>query len=246
MKADTYFQLNPMLEEAIKFAALHLEGVAHEWWHHDTITLGHDQINTYAEFIERLIDRFGGKDPELNFKDLAQLRQTELVDQYIAEFQKISVLVTNISERRQTVLFMDWLTELLKGWVKWFNLATLSEAIKKAQSMTSSLASSSRGYSHSKPSMFSMDKDNKPPLRKPLLDEATRQELRRKKICYNFKGPWELGHRCLGKGKINYIEVVSDDEDEHEDIPTEDSQPDEDTKMVSLNHMERIAALVFI
>ena len=86
MKADTYFQLNPMPEEAIKFAALHLEGIAHEWWHHDTITLGHDQINTYEEFTERLIDRFDGKDPELNFKNLAQLRQTESVDQYIAEF----------------------------------------------------------------------------------------------------------------------------------------------------------------
>ena len=56
MKADTYFQLNPMpKEETIKFAALHLEGVVHEWWHHDTITLGHDQINTYTEFTERLI-----------------------------------------------------------------------------------------------------------------------------------------------------------------------------------------------
>ena len=57
IKADTYFQLNPIPEEAtIKFAALHLEAVAHEWWHHDTITLGHDQINTYAEFTERLIE----------------------------------------------------------------------------------------------------------------------------------------------------------------------------------------------
>lgn len=43
MKVNTYFQLNPMpKEEAIKFVALHLEGVVHEWWHHNTITLGHD------------------------------------------------------------------------------------------------------------------------------------------------------------------------------------------------------------
>ena len=81
MKADTYFQLNPMPEEeAIKFVTLHLEGVAHEWWHHGTITLGHDQIKPYAEFTERLIERFDGKDPKLNFKDLAQLRQTRSVD----------------------------------------------------------------------------------------------------------------------------------------------------------------------
>lgn len=34
-KLDTYFQLNPMMEEeAIKYVALHLDGVAHEWWHH--------------------------------------------------------------------------------------------------------------------------------------------------------------------------------------------------------------------
>lgn len=47
-KLDTYFQLNPMMEdEAIKNAALHLEGIAHEWWHHGQITLGHNQINTY-------------------------------------------------------------------------------------------------------------------------------------------------------------------------------------------------------
>ena len=72
MKYDTYFQLNPMLEEeVIKFIALHLEGVAHEWWHHDTITLGHDKIKTYAKLTERLVERFDGKDPELNFKDLA-------------------------------------------------------------------------------------------------------------------------------------------------------------------------------
>ena len=65
---------------AIKFAALHLEGVAHEWWHHGTITLGHDQINTYVEFTEKLIERFDGKDSELNFKELAQLKQTGSVD----------------------------------------------------------------------------------------------------------------------------------------------------------------------
>ena len=43
LKTETYFQLNPMPEaEAIKFAALHLEEVAQEWWHHGLVTLGHD------------------------------------------------------------------------------------------------------------------------------------------------------------------------------------------------------------
>lgn len=81
-------------------------------------------------------------------------------------------------------------------------------------------------------------------LKKSSLDEAIRQELQKKKLCFNCKGPGELGHRCLGKEKIHYIEVVFDDEDEHEDIPSEENQPHKDTKMVSLNHTERIATLV--
>lgn len=102
LKVDTYFQLNPMpKEEAIEFTTLHLEGVAHEWWHHGLVSLGHDQVTSYVEFIERLIDRFDGKDPELNFKDLAQLKQTGTVENYITEFQRVLVLVIDISERHR-------------------------------------------------------------------------------------------------------------------------------------------------
>lgn len=69
---DTYLQLNPMTkEESIKYAAMHLDGVAHEWWHHGMVIMGHNQINSYVEFTERLIERFDRKDPKLHFKELA-------------------------------------------------------------------------------------------------------------------------------------------------------------------------------
>ena len=116
LNADTYFQLNPKpKKEAIKFATLHLEGVAHEWWHHGLVTLGHNQVTSYIKFTERLIHLFDRKDPELNFKDLAQLKQTGTVDNYVTEFQRLSVLVIDISERRRIVLFMDGLRESLRG-----------------------------------------------------------------------------------------------------------------------------------
>ena len=76
------------------------------------------------------------------------------------------------------------------------------------------------------------------------MDKATRQELRRKKLCFNYKGPREPGHRCLRKGKIHYIEVMFDDEDEQEETTAKDNQHHDDTNMVSLNRTERIAALV--
>jgi hypothetical protein len=56
-KLGTYYKLNQITEtEAIIFATLHLEGEAHEWWHHGLVTLGHSHITSYREFTERLMD----------------------------------------------------------------------------------------------------------------------------------------------------------------------------------------------
>jgi len=38
------------------------------------ITLGHIHITTYTKFNRRLLERFERKDPELHFRELAQLR----------------------------------------------------------------------------------------------------------------------------------------------------------------------------
>lgn len=106
------------------------------------VTLRHDQVTSFVKFTKRLIDHFDGTDPELNIKDLAQLKQTSTVDNYIIEFQRLSVLVIDISERHQIVLFMDGLKEPLRGWIKGFNLCTLNEAIKKVRDMATFLQNS--------------------------------------------------------------------------------------------------------
>jgi hypothetical protein len=80
-KLDTYFQLNPITKaEAIKFSTQHLDGEAHGWWYHGQVTLGHVSITTYEDFTQRLMDRFNKKDPEIHFRELAQLRQTSVDD----------------------------------------------------------------------------------------------------------------------------------------------------------------------
>ena len=60
-------------EDALKMAILHLDG--NEWWFHGLKTLGHDQVKTYGEFIDKVLERFEQKYPELSFKELAQLKQ---------------------------------------------------------------------------------------------------------------------------------------------------------------------------
>ena len=61
-------------EDALKMAILHLDGDVNEWWSHGLKTLGHDQVKKYGEFVDRVLERFGQKDPKLSFKELTQLK----------------------------------------------------------------------------------------------------------------------------------------------------------------------------
>jgi hypothetical protein len=49
------------------------------------------------------------------------------------------------------------------------------------------------------------------------MDDETRRELMRKKLCFNCRDPWVPGHKCMGKGEIHYIEVATDSVDSEEE-----------------------------
>jgi hypothetical protein len=125
--------------EAISFATLHLEGEAHEWWHHGLVTLGHSCITSYREFTERVMDRFDRRDPEIHFMNLAQLRQTGIAEAFITEFQRVAVVVTDISEPRLIMLFTEGLTEPLRRWVKAYRPPTLQDAILRTRDLADSV-----------------------------------------------------------------------------------------------------------
>lgn len=82
-----------------------------------------------------MIERSDKKDPDFHFKESAQLKQWDSMDAYIALFQRLFVLVVDISERRLIVLFMDGLLNPLKGWVKALNPFNLQLAIRKVRDM---------------------------------------------------------------------------------------------------------------
>ena len=67
-KLDVYFQVNPMVEEdALKMVILHIEGDANDWWFHGINTLGYDQISSYEDFSNALVERFYRKYPGIPF-----------------------------------------------------------------------------------------------------------------------------------------------------------------------------------
>jgi hypothetical protein len=110
-----YYKLNQMTKtKDISFTTPHLESEAHKWWHHGLVTLGHSHITSYMEFTEILMDRFDRRDPQIHFRDLVQLRQTSTTKAFITEFQRVAVVVTDISEPRLIMLFTEGLTEPLR------------------------------------------------------------------------------------------------------------------------------------
>ncbi len=121
-----------------------------------------------------MVERFDKKDPKSYFRELAQLKQVESLESYIGEFQRLSVMVSNISERRLVVLFMEGLLEPMRGWIKAFDAPTLQEAMKKARSMEFAAPKSKSLHkeipSTSNETPQQSDKKNKSA---PMMDEET-------------------------------------------------------------------------
>ena len=124
-------------------------------------------------------------------------------------------MVTDMSESRLTMLFTEALTEPLQGWVKAYKTLTLQDAISRARDLQDSIPKNKFPL---KTNFLVRDKDRKPfqqdVPKKTWLDEDTKKDLRRKKLCFTCQEPWVPGHRCAGKVKAHYIEVYSDSDEE--------------------------------
>jgi hypothetical protein len=58
-----------------------------------------------------------------------------MAEAYIDEFQRLAVMVQDMSPTRLMMLFTEGLMEPLKGWVKAFKPTSLQEAIRKTREL---------------------------------------------------------------------------------------------------------------
>jgi len=77
------------------------------------------------DFTRRVIKRFDRKSPKLHFRELAHLRKTGNAEAYIAEFQRLAMMVSDISKVRLVMLFIEGLIDPLCGWVRAYKPANL-------------------------------------------------------------------------------------------------------------------------
>jgi hypothetical protein len=131
-------------------------------------------------------------------------------------------MVEDVSQSRLMMLFTEGLMEPLRGWVKDFNPANLHDAIWKTRDLGSTkktrftpIIPLNQGGRDQRTPMNQGGRDQRVFDRgRGRMDEPTRRELRRKKLCFTCKEPWYPTHKCMGKDKAHYIEVISDDEEE--------------------------------
>jgi hypothetical protein len=85
------------------------------------------------------MDKFDRRDPEIHFRDLAQLRKTGTPKAFITEFQRVVVAVTDISKTKLIMIFTEGLTKSLRGWVKTYKPHTLQDAILRTRDLADSV-----------------------------------------------------------------------------------------------------------
>lgn len=176
------------------------------------------------------MDRFDRKDLEAYFQELTMLKQTSTMDEYVTEFQRLAVMVSDVSDKRLTFFFIEGLSNSFSGLVRALEPTTLEDAIWKALSLEDStkkgkvVIKNAPAGQPKKPFI----KANPPPKVPPIGPHGmSRNKLRKKDLCYYCNEKWNNQHRCQGSGQVYYIEVVSDDEADIEEGVNEEDNPEE-------------------
>ena len=129
----------------------------------------------------------------------------------------MEVIVLDVFEQRLVILFTKGLVEPLRGWVKDFRPNTLQEAIMKTQDTIGTTPKKTPEKTFIPQKSQVMKPPQNPWIGNDNIDEETWKELRRKKILYSCKEPWEPSHSFMRNGKVDCIEVLSSEEDVNED-----------------------------
>ena len=78
------------------------------------------------------MERFDPRDPEAHFAKITKLKQEGDIEDYIAEYLQLSIMVSNLTMSKKVCMFVNGMVELLQGLVKFTKPTTLLEAVEKS------------------------------------------------------------------------------------------------------------------
>ena len=204
---DNYLQ-NIDDDEALQIAVSYLQESAHEWWISYSQTDEGEQVQSWDNLCEALIERFDTINEEKIARDkLAKWRQIKDVNSFNEDFQKIILEIPNISIEEQ----IDRYTRGLKSYI-WKELCTndydkLSDAMKDAERVEAAHKRSGNNPMRTK-SNNNSDVSNKPVpmeignIQLQKLTKEERDRCMKEGLCLRCRMSGHIAKNCP-KGKQN-------------------------------------------
>ncbi|KAH9291976.1 hypothetical protein KI387_042841, partial [Taxus chinensis] len=169
---------------------------------------------TWTVFTEELQLHYSSSVSENYFSQLAKLRQTGSVKDYVHQFQNLSLRVENIPEENLNDLFLGGLKDHIEHEVRMFNPLKLSDSIIMARRAEEKVLCSRRP-----PFINTKDRSiSSPSFSRPIrLTPQQMEEKRAKGLCFNCDSKYGPGHKCAEK-KLFYIDGGNEDDEDAEII----------------------------
>ncbi|GKE00053.1 hypothetical protein Tco_1388036, partial [Tanacetum coccineum] len=139
----------------------------------------------------------------------------EGVDEYIEEFEALSVLIPNQSEEQSIGMFLRGLKNELRSWVRTLNPLTCDQAMEFARNVeiTTTLNESKSG-TRAKPGSLSSTKGPNSTFRSSGTRNLTKQEWedkRRKVLCFSCGQKYSPQHKC-SEGTLHILLLAEGEE----------------------------------
>jgi hypothetical protein len=203
--------------QKVRIASLYLEPNQFIWYRW---FCSHKSLVTWTIFIEEMIAHYEDTRSNTFFSQLINLKQKGSLIEHIENFQRLNIKVTDIPYEHFIDVFIGSKRDNIQHEVCLWEPKSLENAFKVARNVESkNMAMATRRTN------LNMYRENNAPCYKtPQPTRLTPQQLEGKKakgLCFNCDNKYSKGHKC-GEKKLFYIDCEDEEEQEHEQEPSQD------------------------
>ncbi|KAJ1276202.1 hypothetical protein BS78_05G196300 [Paspalum vaginatum] len=222
-KCEDYFSIFGIRESMwVTAASLHMEGKAAQWF---LVYKVQNKVNTWAKFVQAVMEKFGVYEHQHALNDLLDLKQTHTVEEYVDAFETLQYQVSlhngNMGELYFVAQFIKGLKHELQFGVQAQVPETMERAIMLAkiqqQLLDKNNQSSTKTQAHTKPSAGLPPKLESKPVFNPALsrERQLRDYRRAHGLCYFCGENFDATHldKCPKRPKQQLHALVVNDLD---------------------------------
>ena len=133
-KAKEYLDIHNIHydSEKIKYASMHLEGNAYNWylWWKNTARIC---SYNWVSFRNDLIKRFQGVEEKYFFAKITRLQQKNSVNEYTCDWEALSTRVPKLTDDQRLQTYIHSLKQHICDELELHNISTMEEARRKAR-----------------------------------------------------------------------------------------------------------------